>query len=229
MVIITNNYYWAGEGDKAEGIWEFPRKLLKGHFHSIPMLRDKTDRMKKLEDKICEGEVDEEILPIIEKINANPNYFTTSSCAGRITLIELTEIGDKEGAEFLGKWHCEVEVEEIKKAYSKAKDTTTIFLLAQSPIIHVRCKNLESAVELRNIAVESGLKYSTLKSLTLNSNSEPQKIVVEILSSENIHVPIAKNKKMYPSEYYLSFLVENANSALRRARQKLEKFQHNLA
>ncbi len=192
------------------------------------MLRDKTERMKKLEDKIYEGEVDEEILPIIEKINSNPDYFTTSSCAGRIVLIELPEIGDKEGAEFLGKWHREVEVEEVKAAYSKAKDDTTIFLLAQSPIIHVRCKNLESAVALRNTAVESGLKYSTLKSLTLNSNSEPQKIVVEILSSENIHAPIAKDKTLYPSEDYLAFLVENANSALKRARQKLEKFQQNL-
>jgi tRNA wybutosine-synthesizing protein 3 len=172
------------------------------------MLRDKTERMKKLDNKICEGEVDEEILPIIEKINSNPNYFTTSSCAGRIALIELPEIGDKEGAEFLGKWHREVEVEEVKAAYSKAKDATTIFFLAQSPIIHVRCKNLESAVALRNTAVESGLKYSTLKSLTLNSNLEPQKIVVEI---------------------YISFLVENANLALKRARQKLEKFQQNLA
>jgi tRNA wybutosine-synthesizing protein 3 len=193
------------------------------------MLRDKTERMKKLDDKICEGEVDKEILPIIEKINSNPNYFTTSSCAGRIALIELPEIGDKEGAEFLGKWHGEVKVEEVKTAYSKVKDATTVFLLAQSPIIHVRCKNMESAVALRNIAVESGLKYSTLKSLTLNSNSEPQKIVVEILSSENIHVPIAKNKKMYPSEDYLSFLVENANSALKRARQKLENFNQNIA
>lgn len=193
------------------------------------MLRDKTERMKKLDNKICEGEVDEEILLIIEKINSNPNYFTTSSCAGRIVLIELTEIGDKEGAKFLGKWHREVEVEEVKTAYSKAKEKTTIFLLAQSPIIHVRCKNLESAVALRNIAVESGLKYSTLKSLTFNSNSEPQKIVVEILSSENIHVPIAKNKTLYPNEDYLSFLVENANSALKRARQKLEKFQQNIA
>jgi tRNA wybutosine-synthesizing protein 3 len=192
------------------------------------MLRDKKERMERLDNKICEGEVDKEVLPIIEKINSNPNYFTTSSCAGRIVVIELPEVGDKEGAEFLGKWHNEVEVENVKAAFTKSKETTTVFLLAQSPIIHVRCKNLQSAVTLRNIAVESGLKYSTIKSLTFNSKSEPQKIVVEILSSENIHVPIAKNKKMYPSEDYISFLVENANSALNRARQKLDKFKENI-
>ncbi|UCE36511.1 MAG: hypothetical protein JSW00_13460 [Thermoplasmata archaeon] len=181
-----------------------------------------------MDDKICEGEVDKEILPIIEKINSNPNYFTTSSCAGRIAVIGLSEIGDKEGAEFLGKWHREVEVQEVVKAYSKVKDYKNIFLLAQSPIIHVRCRTLESAVALRNLAAESGLKYSTIKSLTLDSKNDPQKIVVEILSSENIHVPIARDAKVYPDEDYLSFLVENANLALKRARQKLMKFKQNL-
>ena len=190
---------------------------------------DKIRRMESLTNKIDDGEVDKEILPIVEKINSNPNYFTTSSCAGRIVLLEIPELGDKENALFLGKWHREVAKREILTAYSKAQENTTIFLLTQSPIIHVRCKSLKSAAELRNIAVASGLKYSTIKSLTLNSKDEPQKIVVEILSSENIHVPVARAKKLYPNEDYLGFLVENANQALRRAREKLERFRANIA
>ena len=190
---------------------------------------NKTDRMENLNLKICEGEVDEEILPLVEKINSNPDYFTTSSCAGRIVVIEMPKIGDKENAEYLGKWHNEVDVKEVLKAFSKAKKDTTIFLLAQSPIIHVRCKNIKNAVQLRNLAVESGLKYSTIKSLSLNSKNQPTKIVVEILSSENIHVPIAKEKILFPNEEYLSFLVENVNAALKRARGKLDRLLRNLA
>ena len=190
---------------------------------------DKTARMEKLERKICAGEVDSEIVPIVEAINSNPDYFTTSSCAGRVALIEMPELGDKENASFLGKWHREVELTEVAAAYSKAQNTTIVFLLAQSPIIHVRCRSTRSAVELRNLALESGLKYSTLKSLTLNSKDEAQKIVVEILSSENIHVPIARRKKLFPDEEYLAFLVTNANQALRRAQEKLERFKNNMA
>jgi tRNA wybutosine-synthesizing protein 3 len=190
---------------------------------------DKEQRMESLDMKICEGEVDEEILPIVEKINSNPDYFTTSSCAGRIVLIEMPDLGDKEAAEFLGKWHREIEVKEIMDAFLKAKINTMVFLLAQSPIIHIRCRTLESAVKLRNIAVESGLKYSTLKSLTLSSKNEPIKVVVEILSSENIHVPVARSGKFFPDRDYLAFLVENANQALKRAREKLERFKASLA
>lgn len=189
---------------------------------------NKQDRIEDLQNKICEGEVDKEILPLIERINSQSDYFTTSSCAGRIVLLQLPELGDKENAEFLGKWHRNVEVEEVIEVFTKAKDNQNVFLLAQSPIIHVRCRTLDSAITLRNIAVESGLKYSTLKSLKMNSKSEPVKIVVEILSSENIHVPIAKGKKLYPDEDYLRFIVENANSALTRAQEKIKRFTNML-
>jgi tRNA wybutosine-synthesizing protein 3 len=189
---------------------------------------NKEDRMESLEKRICEGEVDQEVLPIVEIINSNPDYFTTSSCAGRIVLIELPEIGDKENAEFLGKWHRAVGADEVMAAFSKAKDNTVVFLLAQSPIIHVRCKTIRGALELRNLAVESGLKYSTLKSLTLDKKNVPIKIVVEILSSENIHVPISRGGKLFPNSDYIAFLVKNANVVLERARGKLERFRANL-
>lgn len=186
---------------------------------------NKKDRIKDLENKVCDGEVDPEIKPLLDIINSQSDYFTTSSCAGRIVLLQIPEIGDKENAEFLGKWHRNVEVDEVKEAFKNAQETLSVFLLAQSPIIHVRCRTLNSAIALRNIAVESGLKYSTLKSLTMNSKSEPVKIVVEILSSENIHVPIAKGKNLYPDEDYLKFIVENANSALTRAQEKIKRFK----
>jgi tRNA wybutosine-synthesizing protein 3 len=189
---------------------------------------NKEERMESLSDRLCEGEVDKEILPLIEIINSMPDYFTTSSCAGRIVVLQLPKLGDKENAEFLGKWHHQVNLEDINAALSKAQGENNLFLITQSPIVHVRCKTLDSAISLRNKAVESGLKYSTLKSITLNSKSEPVKIVVEILSSENIHIPISKGKKLYPDEEYLRFMVENANYALNRAQEKLERFKNNL-
>ncbi len=186
---------------------------------------NKEERMESLSGRVCDGEVDEEILPLIEIINSKPDYFTTSSCAGRIVVLQMAKIGDKENAEFLGKWHSEVQVSEIREAFSKIQDDTRVFLLTQSPIVHVRCRSLESAISLRNTALESGLKYSTIKSITLNARSEPEKIVVELLCSENIHIPIALGKDIFPDDKYLSFMVENANSTLKRGQNKLKRFK----
>lgn len=186
---------------------------------------NKKERMESLNDRICQGEVDSKILPLIELINSRPEYFTTSSCAGRIVVLQIPKIGDKENAEFLGKWHREVEIPELEAVFSRLQDDGNAFLITQSPIIHVRCKNLRSAISLRNAAVDSGLKYSTIKSITLSSRAEPVNIVVEILSSENIHIPIASKGKLFPGKEYLKFMVENANSALHRAQKKLERFK----
>ena len=43
--------------------------------------------LKKL-DKSKEGHIDKEITQLVKKINSSDNYYTTSSCAGRIVLLE---------------------------------------------------------------------------------------------------------------------------------------------
>ena len=192
------------------------------------MAWDKKRRMEILARKLKEKEVDRSILPVIRKINSSPDYFTTSSCAGRIAVIQMPGLGDKKNAEFLGKWHRRVKTGEVLSACLKSKPNKNVYLLSQSPIIHVRCRDLRSAIFLRNKAVESGLKYSTLKSLTLNKKNEPVKIVVEVLSSENIHAPIAAGGRLYPDREYLVFLVESANAALKRAQAKLARFKKSL-
>ena len=49
-------------------------------------------------------------------INKSDDYYTSSSCSGRIVLIELPEIGDKKEAKFLGKWHREILRNELEIA-----------------------------------------------------------------------------------------------------------------
>jgi tRNA wybutosine-synthesizing protein 3 len=46
---------------------------------------------------------DEEVAGILQKINARADYYTTSSCSGRIALILLPGIGATREARFRGK------------------------------------------------------------------------------------------------------------------------------
>jgi len=69
--------------------------------------------MKKLEEHIREGKVDKEILHILNLINSLDNYFTTSSCAGRIVLIKIPEGLKKQENVFLFKSHQIVKFEDI--------------------------------------------------------------------------------------------------------------------
>ncbi|RLG31761.1 hypothetical protein DRN97_09000, partial [Methanosarcinales archaeon] len=53
---------------------------------------------KKAVERLRIRGADEEIAPIINRINNFDDFFTTSSCSGRIVLICLPEIGAKREA-----------------------------------------------------------------------------------------------------------------------------------
>ena len=175
---------------------------------------------------------DEEIVPIISEINRFEGFFTTSSCSGRIVLICLPEIGAKRAAEFIGKWHRPpVSREEVQEAIKqKGKEGITegreIWLLSQSPILHVACRDLEKAKALLRIAIESGFKYSGIKAI---ANAEGNgKVMVEIVSTERMDVPLGKDGVMFCSEAHLDFILSKANFMLERGKGKLKRFYYNL-
>ena len=172
---------------------------------------------------------DEEIVPIISEINSFEGFFTTSSCSGRIVLISIPEIGAKRAAKFIGKWHrppvCREEVQEAIKLKGREGITEgrEIWLLSQSPILHVACRDLEKAKALLRIAIESGFKYSGIKAI-----SKDGKVVVEIVSTERMDVPLGKDGVMFCSEAYIDFILSKANFMLERGKGKLKRFYSGL-
>jgi tRNA wybutosine-synthesizing protein 3 len=174
---------------------------------------------------------DEEIAGIIEKINSFDDFFTTSSCSGRIALICIPEIGAKREAKFIGKWHRPVTKEEVLEAIkvkssAEASEKGEIWLLSQSPILHVSCRGLEKAKILLRVAIASGFKYSSIKAIANSKDNE--KVVVEIVSTERMDVPLGKGGVMFCSEAYMDFILSKANFMLERGKEKLKRFYYGL-
>ena len=145
----------------------------KNHMNSKKdFLNTKKQAIKSLEKAQIENKVDHKIKPILDTINNIDQYYTSSSCAGRIVLLEIPHIGDKKQACFLGKWHNTITPEEIQSKSKKAKKGI-LWMLAQSPIIHVAACSVDAANKLVKPAVASGFKNTSLK-------STEKKIVVEI-------------------------------------------------
>jgi len=179
---------------------------------------------KKAVERLRIRGADEEIAPIINRINNFDDFFTTSSCSGRIVLICLPEIGAKREAKFIGKWHRPVTKEEVLAAIKlKWREGITkgreIWLLSQSPILHVACRDLEKAKALLRIAIESGFKYSGIKAIS----SKDRKVAVEIMSTERMDVPLGKDGLMFCSEAHLDFIISKANFMLERGKEKLKR------
>ena len=180
------------------------------------------EKRRALERLHNEG-ADDDIAELIELLNGFDDYFTTSSCSGRVILICIPEIGAKEEAEFIAKWHREVSKNEVLKAMGMWKDPDgELWLMSQSPILHVSCVSMEKAKQLLNLAIKSGFKYSGIKAITM------KRVMVEIMSTERMDVPVGRDGVIFCSEPYLDFIISKANFMLERGKEKLRRFYYGL-
>lgn len=184
-------------------------------------MKEKTKYLEELKKVIEEGEVDLRIIDTLNILNSKKDYYTTSSCAGRIILIELEEIGGKKESNFIFKSHEKVKYQDIWKIINDYNGGKILFLIVNSSIIHVICKDLDAAKRLLNVSKESGFKYASIISFG-------EKITVEIRSTEKMDVPLIKDGIVYPSEEYVKMIVEMANQMIDRTKKKIEKLNQNL-
>ena len=175
----------------------------------------KETTLQKLNESLKKGEVDEKVVSILDHINGYHSYITTSSCAGRIILLQLPEVGDKKKACFLGRWHDPITMDHIQVALSKYKEGQ-LWFIAQSPIFHICCRSFEDADRLLKTGISSGFKNSGFKSST-------PRIIVELLSTERMDVPLAKQDFRFLVDEYLEFLVKMGNELLIRSQKKLDR------
>ncbi len=174
----------------------------------------------KLENAQSKDEVDQNIVPLLDLINKSKEYYTSSSCAGRILLLQIPTIGDKKQAEFLGRWHRTIKTEEILKSIKKS-DKGTMWLLAQSPIIHIGAKTNTAADKIVKIANSSGFKNSNIKSVG-------KKPLVEIGSTERLDAPIGEDGILFCKDEHLELLVRISNEVMEKSMLKLVRFEREI-
>lgn len=173
--------------------------------------------LHSLESATIERRVDEGIRPILDLINKVEGFYTSSSCAGRIVLLEIPMIGDKRNARFLGVWHRTIELKELEEAANKAK-SGLIWLLAQAPIIHIGVQTESLVEKMLKAAISCGFKNSAVK-------SRGKRFIIEICSTERLDAPIGKDRVVFCQKEHLFLLVEIANEVIKRSQEKIGKFE----
>ncbi|RLI81192.1 hypothetical protein DRP04_06680 [Archaeoglobales archaeon] len=171
-------------------------------------------KLKKYREAKNNGELDVEIVPLLELVNSHPKYVTLSSCSGRIAVLDIEKFGDKVGAKFLGKWHEKVDADAVEAAAKRSLHRAWFILYP--PIIHVACKDFDAAKILLKIANNAGFRRSGLISL--------KNFVIEVSSLERLELPIAEHGEMLVSKKYLELVLDVANRKLESGRDKIARF-----
>jgi len=168
---------------------------------------DKKTFLSKI-DKSKKGSIDPVILPLIEKINSLDDYYSTSSCSGRIVLLKESESGRKDKAKWLFVSHDKVDSDKLIYKINKLPDKKNIWFKFEPPIIHISCRNIDAAQKLLDIA-RPLFKLSGIISTSKN--------IVEIRGTDRIDTPIKDI-----SDNHIRVLVEISNKKLEKTRKKLK-------
>lgn len=169
-----------------------------------------------MQDKSDIGRWDKHILKLCEKINKTENYYTTSSCAGRIVLIIADE--KKKSGLFLFRSHEKITLQKLKKELEKIKINNLIYFKQEPCILHVACVTLEQAQKLLDTAKQSGWKNSGIM-------ASSGRIVLEMRSTEKLELPIINQGKLLVDDDFLKLLVSEANLRLEKTWEKIQKLE----
>lgn len=176
----------------------------------------KKDVLSKM-DKSFIGKWDEKIVSLCDKINSLENYYTTSSCSGRILLMIDQE---KKGENlFVFVSHDKIDFDKLKDELNSAigKDKNVKFKV-EPCILHIACESLEDAEKMQEIGKNSGWKNSGIIGLKNN-------FIVELNGTERLEFPVIRNKKILVNDEFLKIVVDEANRKLEKSWVRIEKLE----
>jgi len=199
----------------------------------------KKDVLSKL-DKSSKKSWDVKIVSLCEKINSLENFYTTSSCSGRIVLI--VDNSKKVPGLFVKVWHEKINFEDLKdsledvhlKVYplicrmEQAGAKKNIIFKQEPVILHVACKSLEESLDFLKKARLVGFKRGGII-------SGGRRFMIELIGTEKIEFPIISDgapKGVQPhtlkgtSDEFLKLIVKKSNENLERGWKKIEKLKN---
>lgn len=169
------------------------------------------------------GNVDSDIVPLVCLINSRQEYFTTSSCSGRVILIDTSsENSDvqKQNCVWLFVSHQKCTSDQLIDAVSKSSGDAV--LKFEPFVLHVQCCRLEDAQLMHSVAINSGFRNS---GLTVGKTG---KIISAVRSTHSLEVPLSHQGALLVSHDYILFLCEISNQKMEENLRRINRFYENL-
>ncbi len=167
-------------------------------------------------DKSSKGEWDSRIIDLCRKINKKKEYYTTSSCAGRITLVK--DLPEKRKGVFLFMTHNRLGLSQLRKNLKKITYKKLIYFKQEPCILHIACSDINNANRVLNKAILAGWKRSGILSVG-------KRVMLELISTEKLELPIISKGKILVNDDYLRLLIKEANKKLERTWGKIRNLE----
>lgn len=183
---------------------------MKKDLENIRFKMSKNTTLKKMYLAMENKYVDEMLVPFLKRFNKKENYFTTSSCCGRIMLLGADENETKQPKMFVGKWHRKVTFNEVYSLLEKETKHKEIWLKQESFIFHIVAKNLEYAKKILDLKTKLGIRRGGIFIV------EDGRYIVELIGSNNLSVPIKFDNEIILNKKQIKLIIKKANLKLEK-------------
>jgi tRNA wybutosine-synthesizing protein 3 len=173
-------------------------------------------------EAVKKGKADKKIVPLCRHISKTKNYFTSSSCAGRIVLLDVGKEGNKKEAAFHSKWHRKVKLKEVMEEIKRKQKEEELWFKLDPFILHLGTNKLKNAKKILMQARKAGIKRAGIMT------AEEGKFIVELIGTQSISLPVKIKEKILIREEYLKQIIEKANQKLEKNYLQLKKFEENV-
>ncbi|KAM9000491.1 tRNA wybutosine-synthesizing protein 3 homolog isoform 2-T2 [Sarcophilus harrisii] len=154
----------------------------------------KTQSLNKA-DLSRKGSVDEDVVELVQLLNGREQFFTTSSCAGRILLLDGNMDGSetqKQNCPWLWVTHRPCAKEDVLSALKSARGDAV--LKFEPFVLHVQCRQLRDAQ------------------------------VLAVRSTHGLEVPLSQRGRLMVTEEYIDFLLKIANQKMEENKRRIGRF-----
>nr|XP_040027900.1 tRNA wybutosine-synthesizing protein 3 homolog isoform X1 [Gasterosteus aculeatus aculeatus] len=169
------------------------------------------------------GSVDEDIANVVSLLNSREEYFTTSSCSGRVILIDRAAGSSdihKQNCVWLFVSHQKCTSEDLMCALAGSSGDAVFKF--EPFVLHLQCRWLEDAQLMHSVAVNSGFRNS---GLTVGKTG---KIITAVRSTHGLEVPLSREGKLLVEHEYIHFLTQIANQKMEENRRRIHRYYQNL-
>ena len=180
-------------------------------------MKGKEKAIRRWEKAVEKGEADESVVEIVELINSSEDFYTTSSCGGRIVLC-VSKDNDKESFRFLGKWHHKITEKELRETLENFDDEGTLWFKMEPFIFHICGRNVETSSEIIREVKSIGLKSSGIF-------QTEKRVMFQVIGEDWLSVPVGEKGRTTISSKMIPMLVEKANKKMEDNLERLEKFE----
>jgi len=162
------------------------------------------------------GYLDTELLPLLVLVNRDVDLYTTSSCSGRVVVMDSEYPWEREETGIVFKTHNPIKPSDLEFIYSKPV-YKRLWIVVSGPIIHIYSRSFKLASTILNTARRVGFKHSGVMHYSKDTG-----LFIELVTGIYIAQLARTRDEVIIEQTKIAKLVDVVNNTLLEGKKRLE-------